>query len=105
MSVDVRVETVIGRPVDEVAAFAGDPTNAPEWYANIRQVEWRTEPPVAVGSQLDFVAHFLGRTLSYTYEVVELETCPAAGDADGGWSVPAWRRPTPGSPRETAGPG
>ena len=73
MSVDVRVETVIGRPVDEVAAFAGDPTNAPEWYANIRQVEWRTEPPVAVGSQLDFVAHFLGRTLSYTYEVVELE--------------------------------
>ncbi len=73
VSVDVRVETVIDRPVHEVAEFAGDPTNAGAWYANIRRVEWRTEPPVAVGSQLDFVARFLGRTLSYTYEVVELD--------------------------------
>ena len=29
--VDVVTETVIGRPVAEVAAFAGDPANAPEW--------------------------------------------------------------------------
>ena len=72
MSVDVRVETVIARPVAEVAAYAGDPGNAPEWYANIREVSWRTEPPVAVGSRMDFVARFLGRRLTYTYEVVEL---------------------------------
>jgi uncharacterized protein YndB with AHSA1/START domain len=72
MGVDVQVETTIARPVAEVAAYAGDPGNAPEWYANIASVEWRTEPPVAVGSELDFVARFLGRTLSYTYRVVEL---------------------------------
>lgn len=72
MSVDVRVETTIARPVAEVAAYAGDPSNAPEWYANIRSVEWRTDPPVAVGSEMDFVARFLGRTLSYTYRVVDL---------------------------------
>lgn len=72
MAVDVEVETVVARPVAEVAAYAGDPTNAPEWYANIREVEWRTEPPLRVGSQLDFVARFLGRRLAYTYEVVEL---------------------------------
>jgi uncharacterized protein YndB with AHSA1/START domain len=72
MDVDVTVERLIARPRAEVAAYAGDPTNAPQWYANIRSVEWRTPPPVALGSQMDFVAHFLGRRLAYTYEVVEL---------------------------------
>lgn len=70
--VDVETETVIRRPRDEVAAYAGDPGNAPEWYARIDSVEWRTAPPVAVGSRMDFVARFLGRRLAYTYEVVEL---------------------------------
>jgi hypothetical protein len=70
--VDVLTETVIRRPVAEVAAFAGDPGHAPEWYVNIDSVEWRTPPPVAVGSCMDFVARFLGRRLAYTYEVVEL---------------------------------
>ncbi len=70
--VDVLTETVIRRPVAEVAAYAGDPTHAPEWYANISSVDWRTPPPVAVGSRMDFVASFLGRRLAYTYEVTEL---------------------------------
>jgi hypothetical protein len=70
--VDVLTETVIRRPVAEVAASAGDPGNAPEWYVNIASVEWRTAPPVAVGSRMDFVARFLGRRLAYTYEVVDL---------------------------------
>jgi uncharacterized membrane protein len=70
--VDVLTETVIRRPVAEVAAYAGDPGNAPEWYSNISTVEWRTPPPVAVGSELDFVATFLGRRLAYTYQVTEL---------------------------------
>lgn len=73
MSVDVVSETVIERPRDEVAAFAGDPSNAPKWYANIESVSWQTPPPLAVGSKLDFEAKFLGRQLAYTYEVVELE--------------------------------
>lgn len=72
MAVDVEVETVIARPVAEVAAFAGDPSYAPQWYARISSVAWQTPPPVAVGSRMDFVAHFLRRRLAYTYEVVEL---------------------------------
>ena len=71
--VDVHTDTVIRRPVDEVAAYAGDPGNAPEWYANIRSVEWRTPPPIGIGSRMAFVASFLGRRLAYTYEVVELD--------------------------------
>jgi uncharacterized protein YndB with AHSA1/START domain len=70
--VDVLTETVIRRPREEVAAYAGDPTNAPEWYANIASVEWQTPPPVGIGSRMDFVATFLGRRLAYTYEVVEM---------------------------------
>ena len=72
MAVDVRTETTIDRPISEVASYAADPTNAPEWYVNIKSIEWKTSPRVAVGSKMDFVAHFLGRRLAYTYEVVEL---------------------------------
>ena len=67
--VDVSVERVIGREPAAVAAFAIDPGNAPEWYENIKAVEW--EPPLAVGSELGFVAQFLGRRLEYTYVVRE----------------------------------
>jgi uncharacterized protein YndB with AHSA1/START domain len=73
MVVDVQVETVIDSPPERVALFAGDPTNAPKWYANIRSIDWQTPPPAAVGSRMDFVAQFLGRRLAYTYEVVDLE--------------------------------
>jgi len=72
MAVDVVTETTIARPVDEVSAYAADPSNAPEWYANIRSVEWETPPPLQVGSKLRFVARFLGRELRYTYEIGEL---------------------------------
>ncbi len=63
MSVDVETRTVIERPIDVVYTFASDPTNAPDWYANIARVDWKTEPPARVGSIVAFEARFLGRTL------------------------------------------
>ena len=73
MSVDVCTEAVISRPIAHVAAYAADPSNAPEWYDNIDSVEWKTDGRVEVGARIAFVARFLGRRLEYTYELVEVE--------------------------------
>jgi len=70
--IDVTTEIEIARPRDAVSAFAADPDNATAWYEKIERVEWRTPPPLDEGSQLDFVARFLGRRLTYTYEIREL---------------------------------
>jgi hypothetical protein len=62
---------VIDRPLSEVSWYAADPDNVPSWYANIKSVEWKTPRPAQIGSRIGFVAHFLGRRLIYTYEIVE----------------------------------
>ena len=72
MAVDVLTEIEIARTRADVAAYAGDPDTAPQWYTNIRSVRWETAPPLAVGSRFAFVAVFLRRTLAYSYEVREL---------------------------------
>ncbi len=71
MALDVTTETVIARPRQEVAAFAVDPDRLPLWYVNIRAVEWKTEPPLRVGTRLALAAQVLRRRLEYIYEVVE----------------------------------
>ena len=70
--VDVTTMVQIDRPVEDVAAYAGDPFHAPEWYVNIRAVEFETPPPFRVGSRVRFEAAFLGRRLRYVYEIIEL---------------------------------
>jgi uncharacterized membrane protein len=73
VAVDVLTEITIACPINEVAAYAADPDNAPEWYENIESVTWQTEPPLRAGSEMTFVARFMGRRLSYVYRAVEFE--------------------------------
>ena len=73
MTVDVTTEIVIHQPIDVVASYAADPTNAPEWYDNIDSVSWKTEARVESGTRVAFAARFLGRRLEYTYELGEVE--------------------------------
>lgn len=71
MSLDVLTKAVNRLPREQVAAYASNPDNAPDWYVNIASVRWQTPPPAQVGSRITFVARFLGRTLEYTYEISE----------------------------------
>ncbi len=69
--VDVRTEIMIQSSLEKVSEYAANPDNAPKWYVNIKSAEWKTPKPLKIGSRIAFHAEFLGRTLSYIYEIVE----------------------------------
>lgn len=61
---DVSSEILIRRSREQVAAFATNPDNAPKLYVNIKSVQSKTPPFLGLGSQIAFVADFLGRRLT-----------------------------------------
>lgn len=83
--VEVTTAIVMDCPPDVVSQYAADPDNAPEWYVNIKKVEWQTPKPLSVGSKIAFKAWFLGKELAYVYEIAEYEPgrCLVMRTADG----------------------
>lgn len=69
--VDVITHITIDKALERVADYACNPNNAPEWYVNIKTVEWKTPQPLNIGSLIAFTAQFMGKKLAYTYEVIE----------------------------------
>ncbi|MBT2689405.1 SRPBCC family protein [Bacillus sp. ISL-47] len=69
--VDVLTGITIKSPISQVSEYAANPDHAPEWYENIKSVEWKTPKPLKLGSQIAFRAEFLGRELAYVYEIAE----------------------------------
>ena len=72
MAVDVTATGSIDRPHDQVAAYLRDPANDTSWIGGIRSARLLTPGPVAVGSQIERVASFLGRRIEYVNEITEL---------------------------------
>jgi uncharacterized membrane protein len=72
MAVDVTATETIGRPREEVAAYLRDPGNDTSWIGGLRSARLLTPRPVAVGSQVERVAGFLGRRVEYVNEITEL---------------------------------
>lgn len=70
-TVDVNTEIFISATSKKVAEFSSDPDNATAWYVNIKSVEWKTPRKMQPGSRSAFKANFLGKQLSYVYEIAE----------------------------------
>jgi uncharacterized membrane protein len=115
IAVDVTTAIEIARPRAEVAAYAADPENATTWYENIKAVERRS------AHSATFTAEFLGRRLTYTYEIVEdvpgerlvmrtaegpfpMETTYTWSDVDGGTQMTLRNRGEPKGFSKVAGP-
>jgi uncharacterized protein YndB with AHSA1/START domain len=67
----LETETIIDAPLEDVASYAADPSNATEWYENITSADWETPPPLRQGSRVAFAARWMGTRWEYTYEVVD----------------------------------
>lgn len=71
--VTVEASVDINRPIEEVFAYATDPTKAPEWSSMILESTLEGSGPIGVGSRFSVVAKVLGRRVDSTAEVTQYE--------------------------------
>lgn len=73
MALDVLVKTEIDRPRKEVATFAFEPDNDPLWIGGIKEAHLLTKRPVGLGTKVQRLAKFMGKTIDYVLEVIAFE--------------------------------
>ncbi|MDX1659534.1 MAG: SRPBCC family protein [Nitriliruptorales bacterium] len=71
--IEVRSEVAIDRPADEVFAVLADAENNPSWQGGMERCEWVTEPPIREGSVYEQEARMMGKPITSTFEVIDLE--------------------------------
>ncbi|MDQ3627839.1 MAG: SRPBCC family protein [Actinomycetota bacterium] len=69
----IEHSVVIRRPLEDVWTYVTDPANNPVWQGPVTEVRSGTGVPVAVGSEIAEVMHFLGRRIEVTWAVTEYE--------------------------------
>jgi len=71
----IRAEqsSIIDRPIEEVFAFVGDQTNAPQWQSGLVEVRRTSDGALGVGTTHTFVRKFMRRTMEADNEYVAYE--------------------------------
>ena len=64
---------IIDRPIDEVFAYAGDPSNDPQWSAAFVEARISSDGPLAKGATLTEQMRFLGKRFDVECEITEYE--------------------------------
>lgn len=70
---DVTSQTLIDRPVDEVARYLINPERTPDWSDHVSGVWWLSEPTLAVGSRLEYLTHLLGKPMEFRCRVTSFD--------------------------------
>jgi hypothetical protein len=73
MSMDVTSSTVIPRPVADVWAYLVDPANDVTWTSGLLEARPLTEGGLRPGARVERVSKFLGRRMTYTIDVIEVD--------------------------------
>ena len=68
----LEISCEIGRPVEEVFAYATDPAKTPEWKTSVLESSAEPVGPMRVGTQIHTVMRLFGRRIASTAEVTEL---------------------------------
>lgn len=71
--IEVTSEVAIDRPADEVFTFLADAENNPTWQQGMQRCKWTTTPPIREGSIYEQEARMLGKTITSTFEVTDLQ--------------------------------
>lgn len=71
--IEVTSSIDVDRPAGETFAFIADAENNPRWQRGMRSCRWTTDRPIRVGSIYEQEASFLGRTITSTFEVTDLQ--------------------------------
>ncbi|HEX2028232.1 MAG TPA: SRPBCC family protein [Nitriliruptorales bacterium] len=71
--IEVTSRVDVDGAADAVFGFIADAENNPRWQRGMRSCRWVTEPPIHVGSVYQQEASFLGRTITSTFQVIDLQ--------------------------------
>jgi uncharacterized membrane protein len=72
--INVKVSTVINRPIADVFAFVANFENHPKWEMNFQKVRLLTSTPTGVGTTYQCELKLPGQSASSKFEITEYET-------------------------------